>query len=97
MRRVVLVWSHNADIRKVAIFLGVVGAVADDKHVADGEADKIERHLDLPPLRLVEQRTNPEIANPALAQLGSGIGDRPAGIDDIIDQQYLAPGKAHDS
>jgi hypothetical protein len=84
---------HSADIRQVAIFLGVVGTVADHKDVADREADEIDRDLDLPPLRLVEQRTNPEIADPALAQLGDGTGDRPAGIDDVVDEQYRPPGK----
>ena len=64
----------------MAIFLGVIGPVAHDEHVADRESDEIDRDLDLPPLRLVEQRTNPEVADPALAKLGGGIGDRPAGI-----------------
>ena len=39
----------------------------------------MERDLDLPPLALVEQRAGPEIADPAVAQLGRGEGDRSAG------------------
>jgi len=38
----------------MAIFLSVVGTIADDKHIADREADEIDRDLDLPPLRFVE-------------------------------------------
>ena len=38
---------HSPDIGLVAIFLGVVGAVADDECVADREADKINRDPDL--------------------------------------------------
>jgi len=86
--------STNANIRQVAIFLGVVGAVANHEHIADLKADEIERDRDLAPLRLVEQRTRPEIADAVLAQLGSGIGDRPPGIDDVVDEQYRPAGKA---
>src|SRR5262249_30004872 len=84
---------HNPDIGQVAIFLGVVCAVAGHEHVADRETDKIERDLDLAPLRLVEQRACPEAADPVLAQSGGGKSDRPAGIDDVIDQQYRLLGK----
>ena len=88
---------HNLDIPQVAIFLGVVGAVADYKQIIDREADEIERDVDHPPLGLVKQRTDPEISDPALAQLGGGIGDRPAGVDGVVDQQDMPSGKAHDS
>src|SRR5215813_258387 len=84
---------HNADIGQVAIFLGVVRTVAGHEHVADRETDKINCDLDLASLRLVEQRACPEVADPVLAQAGGGKSDRPAGIDDVIDQQYRPPGK----
>src|SRR5215813_5863644 len=61
---------HDTDIGQMAIFLGVVGAVADDKYVVDREADKIDRDLDLASLWLVEQGTCPEISDPVLSQLG---------------------------
>ena len=32
--------------------------------------------------------------DPALAQFAGGIGDRPAGIDDVVDEQYRPPGEA---
>jgi hypothetical protein len=85
---------HHADVRQMAILLGVVGAVADDKHIADPEADKIDRNCDLSSLRFVEQCTGPETADPPPAQLGGGIGDRPAGIDDVVDQEHRPAGKA---
>src|SRR6516164_9597670 len=85
---------QGADVGQVAIFLGMVGAVADDEHVADRETDKIDRDLDFAAPRLVEQRARPEFTDPALAQSGGCIGDRPAGIDDVVDQQYRSPVKA---
>src|SRR6516164_7206768 len=82
---------HGADVGQMAIFLGVVGTVADRKHIADREANEIDRYLDLAPLGLVEQRTRPEIADPAPAQLGGGTGDSSASIDDVVDEQYRPP------
>jgi hypothetical protein len=35
----------------------------------------------------------PEIADPALAQLGGGIGDSSPSIDDVVDEQYRSPCK----
>ena len=85
---------HDADVRQMAVLFGVVGTVADDEDIADREADEIDRDLHLPPLRLVEQSTCPEVPDPALAQLRGGVGDRPAGIDNVVDEQYRAPGEA---
>ena len=70
---------RGPDIEQMAIFFGVVGTVADRKHIADREADEVDRYRDLPPLRLVKQCARPEIADPALAQLGGGIGTRGPG------------------
>jgi hypothetical protein len=83
---------HNADIWQTAVFLGVVYALADDEHIADREADKVDRDFDLPPLWLVEQCACPEIADPVLAQLGRSECSRSAGIDDVVDEQYGASG-----
>src|SRR5207249_3985878 len=84
---------RGPDIEQMAIFFGVVGTVADRKHIADREADEVDRYRDLPPLRLVKQCARPEIADPALAQLGGGIGDRSPGIHDVVDEQYRSPCK----
>jgi len=78
----------------MAISLGVVGAVADDELITDRETDKIDRDSNLSSLRLVEQRACPETADPALTQLGGGISDRPASIDDVVDQQHRPPSEA---
>jgi hypothetical protein len=86
-------WAHGADIGQMAIFLGVIGTVADRKHITDREADEINRYRDLPPLRLVKQCARPEIADPAFAQLGGGIGDSSPSIDDVVDEQYRSPCK----
>src|SRR5208283_6185868 len=69
----------------------VVDAVAGDKHILDPEADEIDRRLDLPPLRLVEQRAGPKAPDLAPTQQICGESDRPAGIDDVVDEQRLSP------
>src|SRR5438105_2566402 len=79
---------------QIAILLGVVGTVADHKHVTDREADKIDRNPESPPLRLVEQNAGSELADPALPQQGGGSGEGSAGIDDAVDQQYSLSGEA---
>jgi hypothetical protein len=55
----------------MAIFLGEVGAVADDK-VADRQADEIDRDLDLALLWLIEQRACREAGDFAPAQFSDG-------------------------
>ena len=57
---------HSRDVRKMAVFLGVIGAVADYKHIADGETDEVDCDLDLAQLRLVEQYAGPEVLDPTL-------------------------------
>src|SRR6202022_2497775 len=78
----------DADIGQVAVFFGIVDAVAGNEYVADGEADKIKLDFDLPPLRLIEKRAGPEVADPALPQQGGGTGDGSAGIDNVVDEQH---------
>lgn len=85
--------ARGPDIGQIAIFLGVVGTVADHKHVADREADEVDRDRDLPPLRPDKQCARPEIADPAPAQLGGGTGARSPGIHDVVDEQYRSPRK----
>jgi hypothetical protein len=52
----------------MTIFLCVVNAVAGHEHVPNTKTDEINRHINLPPLWLVEQRARPEVADLALAQ-----------------------------
>src|SRR5271166_1208118 len=49
---------HQADIRQIAIALGEVHPVTDDKQVGDGESDVIGFDLLHAPRGLVEQRGN---------------------------------------
>ena len=53
------------------------------------KADEIDRRLDFPPLRLVEQRAGPKAADLAPAQQVGGEGDGPAGVDDVVDEQNV--------
>ena len=58
--RPLLLEPHLADVRQVAVALGVVDAVADHELVGDLEADPLRLHVDLAPRRLVEQRADLE-------------------------------------
>src|SRR6185369_4261534 len=46
---------HDADERQVPVPLRPVEAVADDEAILDGEAEVVDRHLDLGARGLVEQ------------------------------------------
>ena len=37
---------NDANIGQVAVFLGIVGAIADHEHVGDHKADEVDRELD---------------------------------------------------
>ena len=50
---------HDSDVWQMAIFLRIVDAIASYEDVADTKADEIDRRLDFPPLRLVEQGASP--------------------------------------
>ena len=71
--------------------LCVVNAAAGHEHVPNTNADEIKRRIKLPPLRLVEQRAHPELADLALAQQGDGKSDRPTSIDYVVNEQHAPP------
>ena len=75
---------HDADVRQMTASLCVVNAVAGDERVPNTNADEINRHINLPPLWLVEQRAHPELADLALAPQGDGKSDRPTSINYVI-------------
>ena len=74
----------------MTMLLSVVYAIARDEDVLDAKADEIDRRLDFPPLRLVEQRAGPKAADLAPAQQIGGESDRPAGVDDVVDEQNVS-------
>src|SRR5581483_282759 len=68
---------QHGEIRKVAILLLVVEAIADDVLVRDFEPDVIDVHVHFPPRRLAQQRAD---AN----GLGLPLRER---FDEILDRQ----------
>ena len=63
----------DADVRQVAVLLGVVEPVADDELVLDREADVLDLHVDLAARRLAQQAGRPQAcAAPARAGCPAG-------------------------
>ena len=71
--RTVALLLEDADVRQVAVLLGVVEAVADDELVFDGEADVVDLDVDLAARRLAQA------GKPSGASAGRGPGGSPAG------------------
>ena len=72
-------YSQHADVRQVAILLGVVEAVADDEVVFDREADVVHLDVDLAPRRLAQQTRGAQRLRdraPAESPAGSAASDR---------------------
>ena len=79
-------------IGQVAVSLVEIEAVADEELVRDGEADVADRQiLDEPPVRPVEERGGCERAGLPEAQRPEEVVEREAGVDDVVDQQDVAP------
>src|SRR5689334_10532221 len=83
--------AHRPDMVEVAIALRVVDPVADHELVRDLEADPARLHLDLAPRRLVEQRADLDPLGMARVEDFEHVLERVAGVDDVLDQQHVAP------
>src|SRR5687768_1990241 len=78
-------FRDDADVWKVAVFLGVVQAVPHHELVVDREADVFDRHVDLAPGRLAEQARGAKSAGRSRPQDVLQIGERQAGVDNVLD------------
>ena len=67
--------------------LGPVEAVADDEAILDGEAEVVDRHLDLGARRLVEERADLDARRMARAEELEQVRDGEAGVDDVLDEE----------
>src|SRR5438093_12574420 len=83
--------SEQSNVREVAILFGVVETVADDEAVFDGEADVFDLDVDLAPRRLAQEARGAERLRVAAAQNVLEIMQRQAGVDDVFDDDDVAP------
>ena len=81
---------EDANDAQVPVELAVVEAVADDELVRDREADVVDRDLDEPPGRLVEQRADAQRARVLAAQVADQVVEGEAGVDDVLDDEDVA-------
>jgi hypothetical protein len=79
-------------VRQVAVPLVQVESVADEQLVGDREADVGDRQvLDEPSVRTVEERDDGERLRPTEAKRLAEIVEREPGVDDVLDDQHVAP------
>ncbi len=67
--------------------LGMVEAVADDEVVVDLESEILDRHLRLSTGRFTEQAGGAQVARGASTYDVLEVLERPAGVDDVFDDQ----------
>lgn len=85
--------GEATEVWQVAIFFGVVEAVADDELVGDGEASEAGADIADAAIGFVEQASELDAGG---AALGEVVGDGPegaAGVDDVLDYEDMAAGE----
>src|SRR5579862_4856329 len=81
--------GNNANVGEIAIFLGIVKPVADDKFVWDFEADVVSFQRKLSPRGLIEQRGNLQRARLVRHQQLLKNSQREAGVENIFDHDHV--------
>src|SRR5437588_6891076 len=76
--------------RQLPVQPGVVEAVADHEAVGDDKAGEVDLDRDLAPRRPVEQRGHAQRGRLPPAKPSQNRVDRPARVDDILDQEGVA-------
>src|SRR6185436_7292612 len=82
--------ADDADVREIAVLLGVIESVAHDEVVLDREADVFHRHLNPAPRRLAQQTRRPQRLGVAHAEDVVQVVQRQAGVDDVFDDNDVA-------
>src|SRR5439155_16658874 len=83
---------EDADARQLAVALGVVQAVADDKFRRYVEPDIADRHVDLDGVRLAEEGDDLDRGGlPALQVAQQPLQGEP-GVDDVLHDDHVAAG-----
>src|SRR5580658_6898256 len=87
-------WRHgkDTDVLQITIALGVVQTIAHHKLVGNLEADVVGfDFFNNAPLRLIEQRGDAQDARSPLHQDALDVAKGEAGVQDVLDQDYVEP------
>src|SRR5918992_652418 len=84
-------WLQHTDVGQVAVALVEVESVADDESVRNREADVVDRDLRQTPCGLVEQAADADRGRIALPQVAQQVVQGEAGVDDVLDNDDVAP------
>ena len=81
---------EDADVGQVAVFLGVVQAIAHHKGVGDGEAGVVDLHRLHPAVRLVQQGAQADGGGVAVLQDLQQIAQGVAAVQDVLHHDDVA-------
>ena len=84
---------ENADAPQIAVALGIVEPVSDDKLVGDLKPDQIDPEFDFATRTLLEQNTRPERSGIHLLNIFDNPCNGMAGIENVIDEEYVMTGE----
>jgi len=80
----------DADAGQVAVALGEVESVADDKLVRDIKTNEVRGKLHGAPGFFIEKHGGPDGFRVHGLQAGNDLGERGAGIEDIVNEEDMA-------
>src|ERR1035441_9855739 len=84
-----MVGGHQADIRQVAVALGIVQAVADNEEVGDGEANVVGLDLLQTAGGLVEQRGDTQGFGVLLQKELAQVREGETGVENVLDHEHV--------
>src|SRR5438445_596012 len=76
-------------VGQVAVEALVIEPVAHDEDVGNGKSDVVEADVHLAALDLVDQHAHPQALGVAGLQRALEIGQREAGVDDVLDDDHV--------
>ena len=77
----------------MAVFVVEVQSIADHEGVGDVEADIVRREGNLLAGDLVQEDRDADAGRPALLQFRDHLRQRPAGVEDVIDEEHILAGE----
>ncbi len=85
--------AEHADAGQVAVAFGEIQAIADDKVVRNGEADKVGLNLDLAPVLFVQEHAGVQRSRFLRLENPGDFGEGVAGVENVVDEQDVLLGK----
>src|SRR6266550_6076860 len=83
--------ADDGNVREVSVLLAIVQPVSNHEFVFDGESDVFHFDIDLPAGRLAQKTRRAQAPRRARAQDVLQVGQRQSRIDDVFDNQHVAP------